>query len=201
MSTIYYAAASLDGFLADEHGSLDWMFEVPREMDPHDEVAAFFRRVGAYAMGSTTYEWMLQNLGVLENPAEWRARYGTVPAWVFTHRRLPAVPGIPITFVQGDVRPVHREMTEVAGQKDVWLVGGGELVGAFDDAGLLDEVQIAIQPAILGAGVPLLTRRLGPDRLELLSVERLGQVPTLAYRVRRAVDRSASTPTHLEPNV
>jgi dihydrofolate reductase len=189
MSTIYYAAASLDGYLADEHGSLDWMFEVPREMDPHDEVGVFFARVGAYAMGATTYQWMLDSLGVLENPAEWQAWYGTVPAWVFTHRELPAVPGIPIEFVQGDVRPVHRHMAEVAGAKDVWLVGGGELVGAFDVAGLLDEIQMAVQPAILGAGVPILPRRLPPARLELRSVERVGQVPTLIYRVRQAADQ------------
>lgn len=87
-------------------------------------------------------------------------------------------------YFQGDVRTVHVEMTEVAGSKDVWLVGGGELVGAFDDAGLLDEIQVAIQPVILGGGAPLLPRRIPPSRLELQSVQRLGQSATLTYRVK-----------------
>jgi dihydrofolate reductase len=184
MTTIYFTTASLDGFLADEEGSLDWLFEVPRDVDPHDEVGAFFGRVGAYAMGAITYQWMLDNLGVLEDPDEWRSWYGTVPAWVFTHRRLPPVPEIPIQFVEGDVRTVHQKMVKTAGSKDVWLVGGGDLVGAFDDAGLLDEIQVAIQPVILGRGAPLLPRRIPPSRLELQSVQRLGQSASLGYRVK-----------------
>lgn len=184
MSTIYFTTASLDGFLADQDGSLDWLFEVPRDVDPHEEVAAFFGRVGAFAMGATTYQWMLDNLGVLEDPDEWRSWYDSVAVWVFTHRRLPSVPGIPMQFVQGDVRSVHGEMVKTAGSKDVWLVGGGELVGAFDDAGLLDEIQVAIQPVVLGGGAPLLPRRIAPNRLELLSVQRLGQSATLTYRVK-----------------
>jgi dihydrofolate reductase len=186
MSTIYFTTASLDGFLADQEGSLDWLFEVPRDVDPHEEVAAFFGRVGAFAMGATTYQWMLDNLGVLENPDEWRGWYDEVPAWVFTHRHLPPVRGIPLRFVQGDVRSVHRDMVAAAGSKDVWLVGGGGLVGAFDDAGLLDEIQVAIQPVVLGGGAPLLPRRIPPSRLELQSVERVGQSATLTYRVRPA---------------
>jgi dihydrofolate reductase len=184
MSTIYFTTASLDGFLADQDGSLDWLFEVPREVDPHEEVAAFFGRVGAFAMGATTYQWMIDNLGVVQDPDEWRSWYETVPAWVFTHRSLPPVPGIPIRFVEGDVREVHREMAETAGSKDVWLVGGGELVGAFDDAGLLDQIEVAIQPVILGGGAQLLPRRIPPSRLELQSVQRLGQSATLTYRVK-----------------
>lgn len=184
MTTIYFTTASLDGFLADRDGSLDWLFEVPREVDPREEVGAFFGRVGAFAMGATTYQWMIDNLGVVEDPDEWRSWYDTVPAWVFTHRRLPAVPGIPIRFVEGDVRTVHREMVKIAASKDVWLVGGGELVGAFDDAGLLDEIEVAIQPVILGGGAPLLPRRIAPSRLELQAVRRSGQSATLSYRVK-----------------
>jgi dihydrofolate reductase len=184
MTTIYFTTASVDGFLADEEGSLDWLFEVPRDIDPHEEVGAFFSRVGAFAMGATTYRWMIDNLGVLEDPDEWRSWYDSVPAWVFTHRHLPPVPGIPIRFVAGDVRSVHHDMVEIAGSKDVWLVGGGELVGAFDDAGLLDEIHVAIQPVILGGGAPLLPRRIPPSRLDLQSVERLGQSATLVYRLK-----------------
>jgi dihydrofolate reductase len=183
MSTIYMTTASLDGYLADEQHSLDWLFEVPRDGDGHEEVGAFVARIGAIAMGATTYQWMLDNLGVLEHPEEWRSWYATVPTWVFTHRDLPAVPGIPIRFVHGDVRPVHREMVEVARPKDVWLMGGGEFVGAFLDAGLLDEIQVSLQPVDLGGGVRLLPRRLTSARLKLQSAQRDGQVVNVTYAV------------------
>jgi dihydrofolate reductase len=183
MSTIYMTTASLDGYLADEQHSLDWLFEVPRDGDGREEVGAFVARIGAIAMGATTYQWMLDNLGVLENPEEWRSWYGTVPTWVFTHRDLPAVPGIPIRLVHGDVRAVHGEMVEVARPKDVWLMGGGEFVGAFLDAGLLDEIQVNLQPVVLGGGVRLLPRRLTSARLTLQSAQRDGQVVNVAYAV------------------
>lgn len=64
---------------------------------------------------------------------------GATPCWIFTHRQLPAVPGADLRFVQGDVAPVHDAMVAAADGKNVWLVGGGELVGSFADAGRLDE--------------------------------------------------------------
>lgn len=184
-TTIYYTATSIDGFIADEHNSLDWLFEVPRDgdEDSSDEFPSFFAGVGAFAMGSTTYEWILAHEELVGHPDKWRAWYGSVPAWVFTHRDLPAIPGVEIRFVQGDVARVHAEMADAAGGKDIWLVGGGELVGAFADAGLLDEIHLGMQPVLLGAGAPLLPRRLTSDRLTLRAVERRGQAVNLVYSV------------------
>ena len=87
-----------------------------------------------------------------DNPEKWRESYGDRPAWVFTHRDLPPIAGASVTFVSGDVRPVHAAMTAAAGDRDIWLVGGGELVGAFADAGLLDEIILGVAPVTLGAG-------------------------------------------------
>lgn len=84
-------------------------------------------------MGATTYEWVLGHDNLLAQPEKWREWYGDIPSWVFTHRDLPLVPGADITFVSGDVRPVHGAMVEAAEGKNVWLTGGGELVGAFAD--------------------------------------------------------------------
>ena len=61
--------------------------------------------------------------------------------------------------MSGDVAPVHAEMVEAAGGKNVWIVGGGDLAGQFADAGLLDEVIVYIAPVTLGSGAPLLPRR------------------------------------------
>ncbi len=187
-TTIFYTATSIDGFIADEHDSLDWLFQVPADDDDEgheDRFARFFRDVGAMAMGSTTYEWVLGHDQLLEHPEKWRAYYGDTPCWVFSHRELPAIHGADLRFVQGEVAPIHRAMVEAADGKNIWLVGGGELVGRFGDEGLLDEIQLSIAPVTLGAGAPLLPRRLLASDLTLVSVERQGQFVSATYRLGR----------------
>jgi dihydrofolate reductase len=101
---------------------------------------------------------------------------------VFTSRELQVVPGADISFVQGEVGPVHAEMVEAAGGKNVWIVGGGDLVGQFADAGLLDEVIVYVAPVTLGAGQPLLARRV---ELRLEETGRNGDFVAARYSVVR----------------
>jgi dihydrofolate reductase len=151
-----------------------------------DRFARFLSDVGAIAMGSTTYEWALEHDQLLEHPEKWRGYYGDTPCWVFSHRELPAIADADLRFVQGEVGPVYLAMVDAAGGKNIWLVGGGELVGQFADAGLLDEIQLSFAPVTLGAGAPLLPRRLLASDLTLASVERQGQFVSATYRVGRA---------------
>jgi dihydrofolate reductase len=159
--TQYYTATTLDGFIADEDNSLEWLFTHAREDDGMLSYGAFIAEVGAIAMGATTYEWILDHEFAGKEPADWRWPYD-IPCWVFTHRRLAVVPAAPIEFTSGDVVPVHERMAEAAGDRNIWIVGGGDLVGQFADASLLDEVLVSIAPVTLGGGAPLL-----PGRLEL----------------------------------
>ena len=182
--TQYYTATTLDGFIADEQNSLDWLFAVDRG-GGDGGFSAFFSDVGAMAMGATTYRWVLDHDDLLNDPEPWERFYGDTPCWVFTHGELPAVAGAEINFVQGDVAPVHDEMTRAADGKNVWLVGGGDLVGQFADQGLLDEILAGVAPVTLGGGAPLLPRRLTSSQLELVDVGRTGQFARLTYRVRR----------------
>jgi dihydrofolate reductase len=184
--TQYYTATSIDGFIADPDNSLDWLFEVDEGRE--DEAGAnpfstFFADVGAFAMGATTYEWVLAHDALLEQPLKWADYYGDVPAWVFTHRRPPRIPGAHLTYVSGDVRPVHRAMTAAAGGKNLWIVGGGELAGSFADAGLLDEIILGVAPVTLGAGAPLLPRRMTSSRLTLTAMQQRGRFAYLTYAV------------------
>lgn len=182
---IYYTACTLDGFIADEHNSLDWLFEVPHG---DDETAwdSLMAQTGAMVMGATTYAWVLdQEPGLLTDPAQWKEWYGERPAWVFTHRTdLPRVPGVELRFVQGDVRAVYDEVAATI-EGGIWLVGGGDLVGQFDDAGLLDEIVLGMCPVTLGAGAPLLPRRITSKRLHVTDVAQSGQ----QVRITLAVDR------------
>jgi dihydrofolate reductase len=176
--TQYYTATSIDGFIADSDNSLEWLFAADRDGEAEQPFDAFFRDVGAFAMGATTYEWVRAN-----DADSWTKYYGDLPAWVFTHRELPVIPGANVTFVQDDVRPVHAAMTAAAGDKNIWLVGGGELVGAFADAGLLDELLLGLAPVTLGGGAPLLHRRLTHGRLKLADMRQVGQFVQLTYEV------------------
>jgi dihydrofolate reductase len=120
---------------------------------------------------------------VTEEPQPWPYEQ---PTWVFSSRELPPVPGADIRFVHGDVRPVHREMVEAAGGKNVWLVGGGELVGQFYDHGLLDELFVQVGSVTLGAGKPLLPRAITSPSLRLVSVRQIGTgFAELHYEVPR----------------
>ena len=159
----YYTAASLDGFIADEHDSLDWLFEVPHEEGGTWD--SFIAGVGPMVMGATTYQWSFDRHDYGTNPGQWHEFYDDRPCWVFTHRELPPIPGVDIRFVSGEVRPVYDEMTATLPGKNIWVVGGGDLVGQFDDAGLLDEIHVHVTPVVLGAGAPLLPRRITSSRL------------------------------------
>jgi dihydrofolate reductase len=177
--TQYYTATTLDGFIADPENSLDWLFT--RAQDPEGPLnyAEFIAAVGALAMGSTTYEWILDHEFRGKERADWRWPYD-VPSWVFTHRQLPVVPNADLRFASGEVAPVHEQMVEAARGRNVWIVGGGDLVGQFADNRLLDEVVVYIAPVTLGAGAPLLPRRL---ELRLDEVARNGDFACARYGV------------------
>lgn len=181
--TVYNTATTINGFIADEKNSLDWLFEVPADGGTN-AFADFLAGIGPMCMGATTYEWILANHDMLEKPEEWQEFYADRPTWIFTHRRLPAIPGANLRFVSGDVGVVHDEMVAAADGRDVWIVGGGELVGAFADQGRLDEVRFSVAPAVVVGGAPLLPRRLTSSRLELVEAKRNGQFAELVYRVK-----------------
>lgn len=183
--TQYYAASSLDGFLADRDNGLDWLFQFGNE--PTEDYPAFVNEVGALVMGSTTYEWIHEHYTMLaagtRKPGGWPY---VQPTWVFTSRKLPLIPGADIRFVRGDVRPVHQEMTDVANGRNLWIVGGGDLAGQFHDHGLLDEIIITIASVTLGEGKPLLPRTIVTPPLRLISTRTYGTAyAQLTYAVQR----------------
>lgn len=172
--TVYYTAASLDGYLADERNSLEWLFGVENADPPY--YVGFMDSIGCLVEGSTTYEWVLEH-----GEADY---YGArCPTFVFTTRRLPRPDGVDLRFVSGAVRDVYPELVRAAAGRDIWVVGGGDLAGQFLDADLLDELQISVAPVTLAAGAPLLPRQVPSSRLRLRTVEQQGQFAHLVYDV------------------
>lgn len=174
MTTRYYTSSSLDGFIATDDHSLDWLLKQDIDAEGPMSYAAFEKSVGALAMGASTFEWIMRHES---------GRWGyTQPTWVFAHRELDLPQGVDIRRAQGGVTEAHSEMLAAAGDKDLWVVGGGDLAGQFADAGLLDEVWVQYAPVTLGSGAPLLPRALD---LELLEVARNRDFLCGRYRVRR----------------
>jgi dihydrofolate reductase len=171
MKTQFYTAASLDGFIATEDDSLDWLFPLGDINDTG--YPAFIAEVRALAMGSATYEWMLRHADTVAGQTGSAWPY-TQPTWVFSSRKLPPIAGANLHFVSGDVRPVHAAMRAAAGDKNIWVVGGGDLAGQFQDAGLLDEMIVQVGSVTLAKGKPLFPRRLTNFQLALVSARQIG---------------------------
>jgi dihydrofolate reductase len=179
----YFTACTVDGYIADDNNSLDWLFEVPHD-ETDDYWDRWFPSVGGLAMGATTYEWMVERHGMLDSPDPWRRHYGDRPGWVFTHRDLPLIPDVGVTLVAGDVGRAYAAMTDRLSGANLWVVGGGDLVGQFHDAGLLDEIILGMTPVTLGRGAPLLPRRITSKQLAFQTAELIGQRIRIVLSVR-----------------
>jgi len=171
MKTQYFTATSLDGFIATEDDSLDWLFPLGDLSD--SSYPEFIAEVGALAMGPATYEWMVRNAEKVASEKRSPWPY-TQPVWIFTSRTLPIIEGANIRFVKGDVCHVHDEIRVAAGTKNIWIVGGGDLARQFHDAGLLDELIVQIGSVTLDRGKPLFPRRVLSPTLRLVSVRQIG---------------------------
>jgi len=175
---LFEIASTLNGFLADEANSLDWLFAVRS-----DEVPAVALTATVQVEGSTTYEWVLEHEDLMAQSHKWAEYFGTKPTFVFTTRDLPVPEGADVRFVRGSVADALPAIREAAGDGDIWVVGGGDLAAQFLDAGALDEISVSIAPATVMGGAPLFPRVLGADRLRLTSATAIGQFAHLVYEV------------------
>lgn len=166
MRVQYYTASSLDGFVATEDDDLTWLTEyrppdpppdLERDTGSYDE---FYEGVGALVMGSTTYGWVLDHID------EWP--YADRPAWVLSSRELQAPPGEgDVRVTNSSVRDLREDFELAAGDKNLWVVGGGPVASQFAEEDMLDDVIVTVVPVVLGAGKPLFKRPLpgGPMKL------------------------------------
>jgi dihydrofolate reductase len=153
---VLYIATSLDGYIARTNGGIDWLSIVERTGEDYG-YAAFYESVDAVVMGSKTYELCL---GFSEWP------YPGKKAYVLTQRKLKS-DRADVVFVSRDAGKAHKEF-KAQGLKNVWLVGGGAITGAFLQQGLIDEFIISVIPIILGDGIRLFPSP-GPEaQLELV---------------------------------
>ncbi|HEX5983635.1 MAG TPA: dihydrofolate reductase family protein [Solirubrobacterales bacterium] len=174
--TVYYCAASLDGYIATSDDDLDWLtgyrgsFEgeaaEPSPMSEGGSYQGFYESVTALVAGSTTYEWVLDHLDAAGG-GSWP--YPGKPFWVLSSRRLrlPEGEGVDVRVADASVGELHGEMAAAAGDGVLWIVGGGGIASQFAEEGLLDEVHLTVVPVVLGGGKPLFERPLPSGAMQL----------------------------------
>jgi len=169
----YYCAMTLDGYIAEADDTLEWLLKYDGSFEGDDaepmkgSYDRFYDGIGALIMGSATYEF------ILREPAagpEWP--YKGKPAWVLSSRDLPQPDGedVDVRIVDAKVPALYDEMIAAAGDRDLWVVGGGNVASQFADEGLLDEVLVTVAPVVLGDGKPLFDRRLPGGPMQLTGV-------------------------------
>ena len=178
---VYFTATSVNGYIADENSSLQWLFDVGG--DAAEETAAFIAGVGVQVMGSSTYEWLLNHAELLAAPDTWQQVFGDMPTRVFTTRDLPRPETAAFEFRRGAVSEHRGELCALAGDRDVWVMGGGDLAGQFFDAGMLDRIQLTVAPVFLAGGAPLLPRFIPAASLKLVDARQQGSFVSITYDV------------------
>ena len=165
---ILYIAVSLDGFIAGEGGSLDWLDKVEGQGDNGYET--FYTKVDTLLMGRKTYDWIMAHA---EFP------YSGKECYVFSHE--PRENTSDVTFVSENAVSFASHLKEQPG-KEIWLVGGGGLLKPLLEAGLVDEMILTIAPVVLGKGIPLFHEMERETDFVLMDIERYGQFAQLYYR-------------------
>lgn len=165
---VLYIAMSLDGYIATPEDSLEWLFCTEGEGDSYSE---FYETVDTIILGRRTYDWILNMEG--DN-----FPYKGKQCFVFSDTMQGEDKNV--QFFRGDIKSFIADLEEKEG-KNIWVVGGGELLHHFISNRLVDEWIITIAPTILGDGIPLFKKNDFETRLRLKGVRRFNQFTELHY--------------------
>jgi dihydrofolate reductase len=151
---VLFIASSLDGYIATKEESLEWLFAVEGEGD--NGFSEFYETIDTVLMGKRTYDWVMKQ-DLPEFP------YKNKECYVFTRSSIKDTEDV--KFVNSDVAKLVEELKQQGG-KNIWIVGGGELLHTFIQEKLIDEYIITIAPTIIGKGIPLFKE--GDHQIELV---------------------------------
>ena len=168
--------ASADGYIARPDGDLEWLTSRPAPKGFYG-MDAFMRSIDTKVLGRKTYE-MSRRLG---------AEFDKERTIVFSRQAAPPDAPSGVEFVSEAIGPFVNRLREEPG-KDIWLMGGGDIIASFLDAQAIDEFVVSVAPVFIGEGIPLIARRPRHELLELLSSERFddGLVQN-RYRVQHTI--------------
>lgn len=169
---ILFIATSLDGYIATKSDSLDWLFKVEGEGD--NGYSAFYETVDTILMGKRTYDWIMKN-GTGEFP------YKDKECYVFS--RSTSGDNEDVKFINDDIVGFTTNLKKQEG-KNIWVVGGGELLHSFIKEKLVDELIITVAPTLIGNGISLFKENDFQTELSLKGMKRFNQFVELHYEVQ-----------------
>jgi len=167
---IVFIATSLDGYIATEEDSLDWLFKVEGEGD--NGYSEFYETVDTIIFGRRTYDWLMEHEKV-------NFPYKDNKCYVFTKSKQE--PNNDVEFVDGSIAELIDELKGTEG-KNIWVVGGRGLIASFVKENLVDEFIITIAPTIIGKGIPLFSKQNMEIELDLIDSRRFNQFVQLHYK-------------------
>ena len=172
---ILFIAMSLDGYIADANGGVDWLNGQSSEAEGEDTYSEFIKDIDTVVMGWTTYHQVRTEL----SPSEWV--YDDLTSYVVTHREQSSTENI--KFVHEPPGELIRRLREEKG-KDIWICGGASIVQQLMRDGLIDRFHISIIPTLLGSGIRLFEPLEQETRLNLVHSQNSNGITELVYEKR-----------------
>lgn len=172
---VLYIAMSLDGYIADELGGVDWLGGQEDSCEEQGSYTDFIKTVDTVIMGYTTYHQVTTELA----PGNWP--YKGLRTYVLTHRDKKFEEEV--IFTDENIQQLITKIRMEPG-KDIWICGGANLVNQFMKEDLIDRYHITVMPTILGKGIPLFHDNNISIKLKLISSESYNGMIDLIYEKR-----------------
>ncbi|MCP1157127.1 MULTISPECIES: dihydrofolate reductase family protein [Bacillus] len=170
---VLFIAQSLDGYIATKEDSLEWLFKVEGEGD--NGYSEFYEEIDTIIMGKRTYDWIMKH-------EKGQFPYKNKDCYVFSRSQLEDTADV--KFVNEDIVDFANSLKKEEG-KNIWVVGGGELLHTFLKEKLLDELFITIAPSIIGDGIPLFKSGDYQLDLKLKGTRTFNQFVEIHYTVKK----------------
>lgn len=173
--TILFIAMSLDGYISNEYGKVDWINGQNQNAENIDTYSTFIKDIDTVIMGWNTYNQIITEL----SPEKWF--YSDLISYVITHRELSSTNNI--IFTKSNPSVIIENLKKKQG-KNIWICGGANIVQQLMQDDLIDEYHISIIPTILGSGTRLFEKTLSEIKLELINTQSYNGIIELIYKHR-----------------
>lgn len=170
---VLFIAQSLDGYIATKNDSLDWLDKVEGEGD--NGFSEFYESIDTVLIGKKTYDWVMKEM-------KGEFPYPDKESYVFS--RKPQEDTSDVTFINGDIVNFANNLKKQEG-KNIWIVGGGDILYPFLNEKLVDELIVIVSPTLLGKGIPLFKEGDYQLDLSLLGTRTFNQFVELHYEVKK----------------
>lgn len=167
---VLFIASSLDGFIAREDGSIDWLEGIEGEGD--NGYATFYETIDTVIMGNKTY----QHTKILAEEFPYKGK----KCYVFS-RKKEQNNDEHVQFVSEEIPSFFQRLIKQEGSR-IWIVGGAELLDTIMKENLVDEFIVSVIPIILGKGIPLFKANHPEVQLKLIEMQQFGQIAQLHYK-------------------